>query len=366
VIVWKNAPAARRRDRSRVHRQRVPFPRTSDSRLPTLRTNSPSLQHRSTRANKGKIAPALLWLTSALLLALRGLAADRAAISTTHPAAAPLRDDVRPTTYVLAPRDRFSLLDQRFGLPPRTASRANPAVRWDDMKVGDLVLLPLPRSQRLPSEETVKEIRRGLRGLGRVALTFDAGADLGALDDLLDVLKRRRARASFFVSGRWVERYPEALRRIADDGHDIFNHTFTHRALPRLSSSEILDELERTDRIIRQTAGRSSRPYFRPPYGDRNRRVLETAGRAGWQCVYWTLDSRDSVGSAKTPEQIVRRVLSLTCADDPRLALDGAIVLFHASAASTAQAMEPILDGLRRLGLRPVSLPTLLCPPTDR
>ena len=268
------------------------------------------------------------------------------------------------TTYILAPGDRYRRLAKRFGIERAAIEQCNPAVRLNDMNVGDVIFLPLPRSATLPSSETRKEVRRGLRGLGRVALTFDAGADVGVLYTLLSVLEERGVRCTFFVTGRWLDRHPAAVKRIADSGHEVFGHSFRHRSLCELFDEEILDELEKTEQIIHQTIGRCARPYFRPPYGDRDPRVLELAGRTGWQCIYWTYDSHDATGSPKTPEQIIARVLSPPGVEEPRYFFDGAIVLFHASKAATSAAIGPIIDGVRQLGLEPVPLTTLLQPPS--
>lgn len=304
----------------------------------------------------------------ALVLALvAGVGAHRAiAACAAVPTAAcspALTCDVRLTTYVLAPGDRFSLLAQRFGMDYDLLRQCNPAVEPHEMRVGDVIVLPLPRSAGLQPDEVSKEIRRGIRGLGRVALTFDAGGDVGALDDLLAVLRNRQVSCSFFITGRWVDRYPVAFQRVVDRGHEVFSHTFTHRSLPELSREEVLEELARTERIFRRTVGRSTRPYFRPPYGDRDQCVLAIAAGAGWQCVYWTLDSRDTVLPLKTPEEIIERVLSLPDTDAARGSLDGAIILFHVAKRSTAQAMGPIIDGLRERGLEPVALTAILQPP---
>jgi peptidoglycan/xylan/chitin deacetylase (PgdA/CDA1 family) len=313
--------------------------------------------------HKRKIGAFLFLLVLGVLLGPgRAIAGDGAAPTSATTTIA-LAGDVRLTTYIIAPGDRFSLLEKRLGLPRAAIARSNPAVRLSDLNVGDVIVLPLPRPAALSPNETCKEIVRGLRGFGRLALTFDAGGDVGDLYNLLGTLEDRKVHGSFFVTGRWVEHNPAALKRIADGGHEVYGHTFTHRALSGLSSTEILNEIEKTDRIIYQTVGRGTRPYFRPPFGEGDRRVLQTAGSAGWQSVYWTLDCRDAVGSPKTPKQIVSRVLSPPGIEDRRRFLDGAIVLFHANQTPTAAAIGPIIDGLRRLDVEPVSLTTLLHPP---
>jgi len=298
------------------------------------------------------------------------LAAATAAAASTHtlhgtparPSTATLPCETRLTTYILAPGDRLTLIARRFGIGRAALRRANPRLRTNEMEVGDVIVLPLPASSSPPPGEIARDVCRGIRGLDRVALTFDAGADLGSLYDLLAVLRARGVRASFFVTGRWAKRYPSALKRIVADGHEVFNHSLTHRSFLDLSDEEIREELERAERIIRRIAGRSPRPYFRPPYGDYDRRVLKAAAAAGWQCVYWTLDSRDAVPPPKTPEAIVERVLSPPRAPDPRRFLDGAVVLFHASKPVTARAMGRIVAGLRAYGLEPSPLTAVLRP----
>jgi peptidoglycan/xylan/chitin deacetylase (PgdA/CDA1 family) len=270
---------------------------------------------------------------------------------------------VRLAPYVLAPGDRLSGIAEQFGIDYEQLRLSNLSLDPRAMKVGEVILLPLPETAAPPRRDLAREIRRGIRGFDRVALTFDAGADVGALDELLAVLRAREVVCTFFVTGRWCERHPHALQRVADAGHEVFSHSYTHRPFPELSDRAIVDELESTERIVAGTIGWSTRPYFRPPYGDRNQRVLEAAAGAGWQCVYWTLDSYDAVGRAKSPEQIIERVLLPPGTRDPRAFLDGAIVLFHAAKPSTARAAGRIVDGLRGYGLEPVPLTELLAPP---
>ncbi|MCX8038417.1 MAG: polysaccharide deacetylase family protein [Candidatus Sumerlaeia bacterium] len=314
------------------------------------------------RVKKG--AQEIAWLLAALLCWLPASGARPAEEGDGGTARRGIpRANVRPTSYVLAAGDRLSLLADRYGMDYDLLLRCNPSLKPSEMEVGEVIVLPLPRRAKLSAGQTAKEIRRGIRGYGRVALTFDAGADVGALDDLLHVLRARRARCTFFVTGQWARRHPEALARIARGGHEVFNHSYTHRSFPELASEQIVEELEKTACAIADAIGRRPLPYFRPPYGDRDRRVLDAAAGAGWQCVYWTLDSLDAVGRPKTPYDIVRRVLQPPRAEIPETFLDGAIVLFHAAKPATAAAMPDILDGLDAMGLRPVTVSALIRPP---
>jgi len=195
------------------------------------------------------------------------------------------------------------------------------------------------------------QIDRGTSGRPEVALTFDAGSDPLPTARILEALASARARCTFFLTGEWVERSPALTRRIAAEGHELANHSWDHPPFTRLPDDEIREQLLRTEAIVRETTGRSSRPYFRPPLGDRDRRVLQAVGDAGFYTVYWSLDSRDSVDRGITPEQIRDRVLG---------AGPGAIVLMHCGSEASARALPAILAGLAARGLAPVTLSRLL------
>jgi peptidoglycan/xylan/chitin deacetylase (PgdA/CDA1 family) len=275
----------------------------------------------------------------------------------------PCHCPIHTVPHVIAPGDRLSRLARQCGVDAALIEEENPALRGSEMAVGDVIALPVRECREPAAEAPHGEVRRGLRGRGRVALTFDAGADLGALDDLLEALRHRRARATFFITGRWVEHNPEAFRRILDDRHEVYSHSYSHRPFSQLTREEILEELDKTEQVFREAGARTSGPYYRAPFGDRDRRVLETTARAGWQSIYWTVDSLDSVGKPKTARQIVDRVVSAAHARDDFRSLDGAILLFHVSPKTTAQAIGPVIDRLREHDLRPVTLTRLLTPP---
>jgi peptidoglycan/xylan/chitin deacetylase (PgdA/CDA1 family) len=196
------------------------------------------------------------------------------------------------------------------------------------------------------------EIERGAGVRPEVALTFDAGADWKPVKRILEALAARNLKATFFLTGEWVEKNPKTSRLIAEQGHEIGNHSWDHPPFTRLGDEAIRDQLRRTEGAIRAVTGRSSRPYFRPPLGDRDPRVRSIVGEEGYLTVYWTLDSRDSVDRGITADQIRRRVLDKVAA--------GSIVLLHCGSQPTADALAPILDGLEARGLRQVTLSRLL------
>jgi len=188
------------------------------------------------------------------------------------------------------------------------------------------------------------EIVGGDPSSGIVALTFDAGAESGtAAPTIIQILHEHGIRATFFLSGNWVSKYPEYAAQIVADGHEIANHSLTHPDLTGLSDNQIVYELDYTDQVVWDTVGVHTRPYFRPPFGARNRRVLDVAAASGFRSVYWSLDSGDWLPRA-TPGAVAEKIL--------RYAGPGDIVVEHVASDASAQALPTILDIFQERGWR--------------
>jgi len=215
---------------------------------------------------------------------------------------------------------------------------------------------PEPGPKRLqgsgPQPVSPREVDRGAGRRREVSLTFDAGSDYRPVPEILEALSQEGVKATFFLTGEWVRRNPLTTRRIVAEGHELGNHSWNHPPFTSLTDDEIRDQLRRTETMIEQTAGRSSLPYFRPPLGARDRRVLGIIGSEGYYSVYWTLDSRDSVDRGITPDQIRERVV--------KGVQPGSIVLMHCGSQATADALPEILRGLRQKGLAQVPVGRLL------
>ncbi|MGV3724956.1 MAG: polysaccharide deacetylase family protein [Actinomycetota bacterium] len=196
------------------------------------------------------------------------------------------------------------------------------------------------------------EIEKGAGARPEVSLTFDAGSDWKPTKQILEALAAQNVKATFFLTGEWVQQNPKTTRLIADQGHEIGNHSWDHPPFTKLADDAIRDQLRRTETIIQDTVGKSSRPYFRPPLGDRDPRVRSIVGEEGFLTVYWTLDSRDSVDRGITAAQIRERVLGKTAA--------GSIILLHCGSQATADALPAILAGLKTRGLNQVPVSRLL------
>ena len=203
-----------------------------------------------------------------------------------------------------------------------------------------------------------RAITHGDTSRRRVALTFDAGSDVGFTSDILDTLARERVTASFGLTGAWAEANPAQVKRMAAEGHHLFNHTWSHDSFTGLSTgrgavtrAQRWDELDRTEAIIQRLAGVSTLPYFRPPYGDSDASVLADVGARGYTVTaMWAMDSAGWNGLSAP--RIVERTLRLTT--------PGAILIFHVGSQSQDSAALPaIIKGLRDAGYEMVALPTL-------
>jgi peptidoglycan-N-acetylglucosamine deacetylase len=198
-----------------------------------------------------------------------------------------------------------------------------------------------------------------------VALTFDAGADRGYAEDILDFLRDQQIAASFGVTGRWAEASPDLVQRMAAEGHLVINHTLDHRSftgfsdrLGGLSAARRQAELEDADAILAPLIGHSTQPWYRLPYGDDGGRVAEDAAAVGYTAkVGWSVDSLGWRGIAAS--DIVARCL--------RLAAPDAIYVMHVGRESRdALALPAIVDGLREQGYGFVTVAWLMQPaPSD-
>jgi len=178
---------------------------------------------------------------------------------------------------------------------------------------------------------------RGNTSQPYIAMTFDDGPHPKNTPRLLDMLRARNIKATFYVIGENVKRYPALTRRIVAEGHEIGNHTWTHANLKKLSDQGIRRELDRTKSIIISTTGVQPRT-MRPPYGALFQRQREMIFREyGYPTILWAVDPQD-LNSTR----------------------NGSIVLAHDLHAPTITAMPATFDGLLRKGYRFVTVSQLL------
>ncbi|WP_336213010.1 polysaccharide deacetylase family protein [Nonomuraea sp. LPB2021202275-12-8] len=181
-----------------------------------------------------------------------------------------------------------------------------------------------------------------------LALTFDDGPGTRT-PALLDLFKKERVKATFFLVGKQVERHPSIARRAAAEGHAIGNHTYSHPSLPTRFDEDILNELQVTQEIIQAATGQAPK-MFRPPFGHTDDRVLELANQAELAQVLWTGTTLD--WSLRDAKKIKASVL--------RLAKRNGVLLMHDTVPQTVKAMPGIVNELKKRGYHLVTVPTLL------
>jgi peptidoglycan/xylan/chitin deacetylase (PgdA/CDA1 family) len=188
-----------------------------------------------------------------------------------------------------------------------------------------------------------------------VAMTFDDGPHPQNTPRLLDILRARNIKATFFVIGRSVDLYPQIVRRTVAEGHEIGNHTHTHRLLSKLGDTEVRGELTRCRDAVARAAGVQMRT-MRPPYGGLLQRQREFVhAEFGYPTILWSVDPLD--WKRPGPSVVTSRILSGTTS--------GAIILSHDLHAPTVDAMPATMDGLLRRGFKFVTVSQLLAMKTE-
>jgi peptidoglycan/xylan/chitin deacetylase (PgdA/CDA1 family) len=199
------------------------------------------------------------------------------------------------------------------------------------------------------SPAPARVISRGDPARRTVALTFDAGSDVGYTREILDVLAQSGIRATFGVTGKWSEAHPDLVARIAAAGHLLINHSYGHQSFTGTSARPALltlaerrADVERADEIIQRITGHTTKPWFRSPYGDYDASVNAALGSLGYRYnVLWTVDSLGWQGAS--PSTSVNRTVGG--------AVPGAILLFHVGSQSQdGTALPTVIAGLRQAG----------------
>jgi len=167
-----------------------------------------------------------------------------------------------------------------------------------------------------------------------LALTFDDGPGVHT-DRLLDILKYSHAKATFFVLGHRVSAFSGQIARIANEGHDLGNHSWIHRNLPKFSYTFVLDDLRGTTNVIQHTSTQRIK-FLRPPYGNINSTVRNAAATLNQQIVLWSIDPQDWL--YKNATQVCNHVVSR--------ARPGSIILLHDIHPTSVDAAQCIINRL--------------------
>jgi len=183
----------------------------------------------------------------------------------------------------------------------------------------------------------------------KISISFDAAWGANYTEDLLAILKKYDVKTTFFLVGFWVDKYPEMVRKIDEEGHEIGNHSSKHPHMSQLSKEQIVEELNNTSNKIEAITHKKV-TVFRPPFGDYNNRLIQTSRELGIQVIQWDVDSLDYKDYGT--DAIVKRVLSKV--------KNGSIVLFHNNATYTKDALPIILENLQKEGYKIVPVSELI------
>lgn len=182
-----------------------------------------------------------------------------------------------------------------------------------------------------------------------VSLTFDAAWGNEDTQQLIDILAKYDVKATFFVVGEWVDKYPESVKALHDAGHEVMTHSDDHAHFAQLSSEQIVQNINTScDKIEAVTGVRPT--LFRCPYGEYNDTVIETMNGMGMYTIQWDVDSLDwkDLSAAEITKRVTGNVQS------------GSIVLFHNAALHTPEALPGIIEYLQSNGFSIVPVSEIL------
>lgn len=188
-----------------------------------------------------------------------------------------------------------------------------------------LVQLSMINQQSEPAEQQV------------VALTFDDGPNDSSTVKILDILKKYKVKATFFVLGSMAEKYPAVLKRINDDGHEIGNHSYAHSNLSVMTDKEIQKDITQTNELIAKHSGQQP-GLLRPPYGAFNQKVVQAV--PGMRLALWDIDTLD--WQVRNGKKIIEKV--------EQHVKNGDIILMHDIHKTTANGVEPLIKMLIKKG----------------
>jgi peptidoglycan/xylan/chitin deacetylase (PgdA/CDA1 family) len=197
----------------------------------------------------------------------------------------------------------------------------------------------------------------GQRGSKQIALTFDDGPNDPHTRNLLEVLARHQVQATFFLIGRYVRQRPDIAAEIAQRGHIIGNHTFTHPLLTFQSASRIRSEISQCRDAIHDAVGEHSN-LFRPPWGGRRPAVFRIARQLGLEPVMWNITGYD--WKAPSPEYIEQKVGPKIHGGDVILLHDGGHAALGTNRIATVQAVDTLVARFLSEGYEFVSIKTMM------
>ncbi|MGF7060866.1 polysaccharide deacetylase family protein [Brassicibacter mesophilus] len=200
----------------------------------------------------------------------------------------------------------------------------------------------------------IQLVKQGPNNKKVIALTFDDGPHPRITPQILSILKENDIKATFFVLGKHTESYPETLKMVADEGHEIGNHTYSHVDVSKISKDRVEHEIEGTQKIINEVTGRQSE-LIRPPFGFYNENLLNIASKNNLTIVLWSPHQDSNDWSNPGVRNIIKSILSNI--------ENGDIILLHdyvEGKSHTVEALKTVIPELKNRGYEFVTVSELI------
>lgn len=228
-----------------------------------------------------------------------------------------------------------------FPLTLTATNYSNTSIHWGFKKSQD----NLPPNVR-EYDEILKKygaVYLGNTAKKEIYLTFDNGYENGYTAQILDVLKRKKVQATFFITGHYLNDQPDLVKRMVEEGHIVGNHSWHHPDLTELSDEKLKEELDSVKQKTKELTGQKEMNFLRPPRGIFSERTLALSQQMGYTNVFWSLafvdwNTRSQKGWQYAYVNIMKQIHP------------GAIILLHTVSKDNADALETVIDDLRKQG----------------
>lgn len=183
----------------------------------------------------------------------------------------------------------------------------------------------------------------------KVAFTMNCAWNADDIDQILEVLKQNDTKITFFMVGNWIDKFPEAVKKIYEAGHEIASHSNTHPHVNNLSYEENIEEIEKSNDKIEKITGQRTKIY-RAPYGEYNNTVIQAAQDKGYYTIQWNLDTLDYTGL--TGDEMWNRLNEKLKSGD--------IILSHNGTKHTADSLDMLIKNIKQKGFEVVRVSDLI------
>lgn len=185
----------------------------------------------------------------------------------------------------------------------------------------------------------------------QIAISFDAAWGAEDFDEIMKILEQHQVKTTFFMTGEWVEKYPECVKTLVEKGHDLGNHSMSHPDMTKLSKEKQREQILAVHKRVKELTGYEME-LFRPPYGAYDNDVIRTCYEVNYYPIQWSVDSLD------WKDYSAKQIISNVC--EHKNLNPGAIILCHNGAKHTAEALDEMLTILENKGYKMIPISELI------